>query len=89
MSTTRPHRLRQAQLDLTRLGRALLGAAILALAPIGVTDAAGDASHAGWPKINGKLIINKQNLNETMRGDRSQKRQPDQLRRRLKHIPRV
>jgi len=27
------------------------------------------ASHAGWPTINGKLIINKQNANETIRGD--------------------
>jgi hypothetical protein len=29
------------------------------------------ASHAGWPKIDGKLILNKADANETMRGDRN------------------
>jgi hypothetical protein len=71
MSPTPPARPRQARLDPPRQGRSrLLGAATLALALIGAGDAAGDASHAGWPKIDGKQIINKQSLNETMRGDR-------------------
>jgi hypothetical protein len=68
MSPNPPDRPRQARLEQTRLGRALLGAAVLAL--LSATVAAADASHAGWPKIDGKLIINKQNLDETMRGDR-------------------
>ena len=63
--TNRP---RQARFDPTWLGCVLLGTAALALAL--ATSATGDASHAGWPKIDGKLIINKQNLNETMHGDR-------------------
>jgi Ca2+-binding RTX toxin-like protein len=33
------------------------------------TSVSAKASHAGWPQINGKLIINKQNASETMRGD--------------------
>ncbi|HEY3758483.1 MAG TPA: hypothetical protein VGL37_01880 [Solirubrobacteraceae bacterium] len=59
---------RQMRLHPTRLTGTLLGAAMLVLAL--ATGAAGDASHAGWPKIDGKLIINKQNLNATIRGDR-------------------
>jgi Ca2+-binding RTX toxin-like protein len=27
------------------------------------------ASHAGWPKIDGKLVLNKDDASETMRGD--------------------
>lgn len=70
MSFTPPVPLREALLGAARAGRAPLGVAALALAVIGAPDALGHASHAGWPKIDGKLIINKQNLNETMRGDR-------------------
>src|SRR5579871_4663655 len=33
------------------------------------SGALASASHAGWPKIDGKLIIDKQNANETMHGD--------------------
>lgn len=70
MSFPRPDPLRQAQPGPATLRRPLLGAAALALFLAVATSASGHASHAGWPKINGKLIINKQNLNETMRGDR-------------------
>jgi Ca2+-binding RTX toxin-like protein len=30
-----------------------------------------NTSHAGWPKINGKTIINKSDRNEVMRGDKN------------------
>jgi Ca2+-binding RTX toxin-like protein len=41
--------------------------ALCALDPAGVL---GDASHAGWPKIDGKTILNSHDLNETMRGEK-------------------
>jgi Ca2+-binding RTX toxin-like protein len=69
-SPTPPNPPRPARLHAARLAGTLLAVATLALALALATGAAGDASHAGWPKINGKLIINKENLNETMRGDR-------------------
>jgi hypothetical protein len=68
MSHLPEDRSRKTRLHPTRLAGMLLGAAALAL--VLATGAAGDASHAGWPKIDGKLIINKQSLDETMRGDR-------------------
>jgi Ca2+-binding RTX toxin-like protein len=42
----------------------ILGAVLISPAAVSAK-----ASHAGWPQINGKLIINKQNANETLRGD--------------------
>jgi hypothetical protein len=41
---------------------------VVGLTLIFAATVSGKASHAGWPAINGKLIINKQNTNETMRG---------------------
>jgi hypothetical protein len=40
---------------------------ILACTPAAVAQA--NASHARWPKINGKLIVNSSNANRTLRGD--------------------
>ncbi len=68
MRFSEPDQSRHARPKPTRSRGIVLAAAALALA--GATSASGDASHAGWPKIDGKLILNKQDLNETMHGDR-------------------
>jgi RTX calcium-binding nonapeptide repeat (4 copies) len=49
----------------------LLLAALLAVAALPVTAVLANASHAGWPQINGKTIVNSQGRNEVIRGDKS------------------
>lgn len=49
----------------------LIAAALLALPVLPAAVALGDASHAGWPQINGKTIINSHDLNEVIRGDKN------------------
>ena len=70
LNFTASDRLRRLPCDSPRLGGALLGVAVLVLALAYATGALGHASHAGWPRIDGRLILNKRDLNETMRGDR-------------------
>ncbi len=75
MCSTTPTRPRRAPVGGDGTGRAILlvlafAFAATALAATGAGSAAGHASHAGWPKIDGKLVLNSRDLDETMRGDR-------------------
>jgi len=52
-------------------GRLALSAALLLSMSLYVSSVLASTSHAGWPKINGKTIINSHDRNEVIRGDKS------------------
>jgi Ca2+-binding RTX toxin-like protein len=53
----------------TPLARAAMLVCVFASAALS-GSALANTSHSGWPKINGKTIINSANRNEVMRGDK-------------------
>jgi hypothetical protein len=53
-----------------KASRVISTAALLALMAICTDPVLASTSHAGWPKINGKTILNSRDRNSTMRGDK-------------------